>query len=264
MSRPSFSSGEPGSVTMTKWRPMSLIPASSKACQYARRCESVSTVDPDLLETTTTVRSSRSARAERTWCGSVVSSTVSGTPRVRVITSGASDEPPMPASTTWSSPASCSRRLARRGSSSRLARKVSTQPSRISASASASGPQRVGSFSASNPGTLASTSSCRALAAPGTWSPPRTASPAAASTSLTIAPQRLPAATQLRFNTLREFEVGGFELLHTFAFQGRDHVVVVDSQCGELVQNLLSVLVRGLDHADLDLAVVGEGVDDRL
>ena len=105
ISRPIFSSGEPGSVTMTKCRPTSSTPASENACQYTRRWASVSTVDPDLLATTTTVRSSRSASAARTWCGSVVSSTVNATSRVRVMTSGASDEPPMPASTMWSSPA---------------------------------------------------------------------------------------------------------------------------------------------------------------
>ena len=85
---------------ITKRLPMSLSPASSNACWYTRRWLSVSTVLPDLLATTTTVRSSRSARAARTWCGSVVSSTVSSTPSVRVMTSGASDEPPIPASTT--------------------------------------------------------------------------------------------------------------------------------------------------------------------
>ncbi len=39
------------------------IPAASNAASNARRWLSVSTVDPDLLDTTTTVRSSRSAIA---------------------------------------------------------------------------------------------------------------------------------------------------------------------------------------------------------
>ncbi len=75
-------------------------PASRNAFAYARRWLSVSTVPPDFELTTTTVRDSRSSMAARTWPGSVVSSTVSSTPAVRVITSGASDEPPIPASTT--------------------------------------------------------------------------------------------------------------------------------------------------------------------
>ena len=131
-------------MTTTKCRPASasVIPASRNACQYARRWLSVSTVEPDLLATTTTVRSSRSASAARTWPGSVVSSTVSGRPRVRVITSGASDEPPIPASTTWSRSASSAVSSASCASSSRLRRWVSTQPSRTFASASASGPHR--------------------------------------------------------------------------------------------------------------------------
>ena len=75
------SSGEPGSVTITNRRAISpgARPRSAKACSYTRRWLSVSTVEPDLLETTTSVRSSRSASARSTGCGSVVSSTVSGT-----------------------------------------------------------------------------------------------------------------------------------------------------------------------------------------
>ena len=44
----------------------------------------------------------------RTWSGWLESSTVSSTPYVAQMTSGASDEPPMPQSTTWSTPASAS------------------------------------------------------------------------------------------------------------------------------------------------------------
>ena len=84
------------------------MPASVNACSKARRCESVSTVEPDLEETTTTVRSSRSASASRTWSGLLESSTVSSTPYDAQMTSGARDEPPMPQSTTWSTPASWS------------------------------------------------------------------------------------------------------------------------------------------------------------
>ena len=48
--------GEPGSVTITT-RPAGSMPAASKALTKARRCESVSTVEPDLEETTIAVRS---------------------------------------------------------------------------------------------------------------------------------------------------------------------------------------------------------------
>ena len=65
-----------------------------------RRWLSVSTVEPLLLDTTTSAVSRRSLSVAATWCGSVVSSTVNGTPALRLITSGARDEPPMPASTT--------------------------------------------------------------------------------------------------------------------------------------------------------------------
>ncbi len=75
-------------------------PASVNACSYARRWLSVSIVPPDLLATTTMLRSSRSAIADRTMSGCDESSTVSGTPAVWQMTSGASDEPPMPQSTT--------------------------------------------------------------------------------------------------------------------------------------------------------------------
>ena len=54
--------GELGSVTM-KIRSVFSIPAASNAASKLRFCESVSTVDPDFEETTTTVlvRSSSSA-----------------------------------------------------------------------------------------------------------------------------------------------------------------------------------------------------------
>src|SRR3954467_5147248 len=55
------------------------MPASRNACSYARRWLSVSTVPPDLLDTTSTVRSSAWLSAERTQSGALESSTVSGT-----------------------------------------------------------------------------------------------------------------------------------------------------------------------------------------
>src|SRR5262249_32708320 len=107
-----------------------------------RRWLSVSMVEPLLLETTTRVAASRSDSARRTVCGSVVSSTVSGTFAVRLITSGASDEPPIPHSTKWSSPAprTSPASAASGPSNARDTRGASSQPSLIAASAAASGP----------------------------------------------------------------------------------------------------------------------------
>ena len=64
LARTAWSSGEPGSVTTTI-RVAGSMPASVNACSKARRWQSVSTVQPDLLDTTTTVRSSRSAERPR-------------------------------------------------------------------------------------------------------------------------------------------------------------------------------------------------------
>src|SRR5664280_2199500 len=136
-------------------------PASAKACRYTRRWLSVSRVPPLLLETTTTVRSIRSAIAVRTCPGSVVSRTVSSTPAVRVMTSGASDDPPMPASTTWSSPsaASSARSPRSRGSRARDELGRSSHPSRIEASAVASGPHSEKSLAVSEEASPSATAS---------------------------------------------------------------------------------------------------------
>ena len=123
------------------------MPASVNAAWNARRCESVSTVDPDLLDTTTTVRS-RSTRAARTMSGSEESSTTSGTPAVAQMTSGARDDPPMPHRTTRSTPSArkCSLSAAISPTSGRDDRGSPTQDRRIDASASASGPHSVASW----------------------------------------------------------------------------------------------------------------------
>jgi hypothetical protein len=99
----------------------------------------------------------------------VVSSTTSGTFCVRVITSGASDEPPIPASTTRSTPSACSA-VRRATSSGRSARDVScnvVQERRMLASDSASGPHRVGSCAVSLLGTESATRSAAIVL---TWS----------------------------------------------------------------------------------------------
>ena len=92
-------------------------------------------------------RSGRRSAAP-TWCGSVLSRIVRSAPAVRVMTSGASDEPPIPASTTWSMPAAVSRSRSSRswGSSASEDSGRSSQPRRTSASGCAAGPHRVASF----------------------------------------------------------------------------------------------------------------------
>ena len=120
------------------------------ALTNTRRWLSVSTVPPDLLDTTITVRCRSPASARAITLGLVESSTTSSTPAVLVMTSGASDEPPMPASTIRSRPSD--RRSASRASiSASSGREVScrsTQFSRIADSDSASGPQMVASLAA--------------------------------------------------------------------------------------------------------------------
>ena len=131
-----------------------------------------------MLETTTTVRSSRSASASRTWSGLLESSTVSSTPYVAQITSGASEEPPMPQSTTWSTPASASslRSAATSPTSGRDVRGRVTQDSRLADSSSASGPHSVASFANS---LLAKDSAASA----GTWARIASAAAPVATTS---------------------------------------------------------------------------------
>ncbi len=130
------------------------------ALTNVRRWLSVSTVPPDLLDTTMTVFDRSPASARPTTLGSVESRTTSSTPAVRVITSGASDEPPMPDRTTRSRPSD--RKSACRASiSASSGRDVScrsTQPSRIEASCSASGPQIVASLAAIRDAIFSATS----------------------------------------------------------------------------------------------------------
>ena len=125
-----------------------------------RRWLSVSTVPPDLLDTTITVFDRSPSRARLTTLGSVESRTTSSTPAVRVMTSGASDEPPIPDSTIRSRPSdrrsACSASIS--ASSGREVSCRSTQPSRIDASDSASGPQIVASFAAIRDAIFSATS----------------------------------------------------------------------------------------------------------
>ncbi len=131
------------------------IPASVKAFSNARRWESVSTVEPDFDDTTMAVRSRPASTAARTWSGSVESRTTRSTPAARVMTSGASDDPPMPQSTMRSTPsaASSSRSWRMTGISDLDSSNRSIQPRRTEASASASVPHRVGSLAISRDAT---------------------------------------------------------------------------------------------------------------
>ena len=72
--RAETSSGDPGSVTMTM-RSIGSIPAAVKAAAKTRLWLSVSTVEPDFDDKTTTVRSSGPSSAACTWSGCVESST---------------------------------------------------------------------------------------------------------------------------------------------------------------------------------------------
>ncbi len=142
------------------------MPASVNAFSKARRWLSVSTVPPDLLDTTTTVSDSRSSSEVRTKSGSDESRTSSSTPAAAQITSGARDEPPMPQSTIRLRPFSRSStcRVEISVTSGRDVSDRATQPSRLADSSSAAGPQSDGSLPAIRLATLSSASSSTAVA----------------------------------------------------------------------------------------------------
>lgn len=123
------------------------MPAASKAVVKARRCESVSTVEPDLEATTTTVRSRSVFTMVETICGSVVSQMTRSTSSCAAITSGASEEPPIPhkAIRVRPSASNCSRSSKICGSNFSAASKGCAQPKRIDASDFADAPHTVGS-----------------------------------------------------------------------------------------------------------------------
>ena len=114
------------------------MPRSRNAASKARLAESVSTVEPDLDDTTSTVwvrppASASPSSAASTWPGEVESRITSGTPAVCAMTSGASDEPPMPASTTRVTPlaTSSARSASISATSGRETLTASTQPRRL-------------------------------------------------------------------------------------------------------------------------------------
>jgi hypothetical protein len=135
-------------VIATNWRP------SGRRDQKWRNSESVSIVPPDFVETRNSVRS-RSTRSAtvRIAPASVESSTCSDgqpscAPKLWRITSGASDEPPMPSSTTsWKPSSRISRAKASRSSTaSSIVSTIVSHPSRLATSACPAGPQSVSSF----------------------------------------------------------------------------------------------------------------------
>ncbi|CAB4638583.1 unannotated protein [freshwater metagenome] len=135
------------------------MPASVNACSKMRFCESVSTVEPDFDETTIAVLFRSPARASPTWSASVESRTTNSTPAVRVMTSGASDEPPIPQRTKRVTPlaANSSRKAMIESIRGAESSAELTHPSRIDDSASASLPHRVKSLAAMRLATLSAT-----------------------------------------------------------------------------------------------------------
>ena len=138
-----FSSGLFGSVTITMW----FLGSNAwflNACSKDRKALSVSTVEPDFDETTTVVFSS-STSVDSTWLGSVESKTVSSVSCVLHITSGAREDPPIPASTILVFPSAwvCLQNSVSSCISGSVFCGESVHPSLIDASLSASFPQIV-------------------------------------------------------------------------------------------------------------------------
>src|SRR5919197_87685 len=238
-----------------------------------RRWLSVSTVPPLLLDTTTIVRSSRSPRTRATWCGSVVSSTVSGTPAVRVMTSGASDDPPMPASTTWSRPRVAAPSSASRGSSARDVSGGPSRPSRLLASAVASGPHSWAFLSDKAPGTPSVTSRSSTASASSMTPQVVTETPPAVTTDvMRAAPRRRPRRPWSRSCFVLQFPLDGaeqlvpgrLELLDALVLEHLDHVVVVDPRRRERGHVRAGVVIVGPDRVAVRSAMVGLGVQRRL
>src|SRR5882757_558551 len=218
------------------------MPASVKAFSKMRRWLSVSTVPPDLDDTTIAVRVRSPASASATWPASVVSSTTSGTPAVAVITSGASDEPPMPASTIRStpSPASSARSASISPTSGRELSCSVVQDSRMDASGWASGPHSVGSCAASLDAILSAISwstSGRACSASPSW------------TMSTEIPTVVSALrlVQLGLHGLEQLGPGLDELVDALGLQHVVDVVDVDAGLLQRVERLLRLLL-GVAH----------------
>ena len=152
-------SGEPGSVTM-QMRSAGSMPSCSNAAMNARRCESVSTVEPDFDDTTTAVCSRSDSSTSATCSGLVESRTSSSIWAVRAITSGASDEPPIPHSTIRVTP------FARNSSRAAVICAISgcdtswaaVQPSRLLDSSTAASPHSVASCANSREANCSATS----------------------------------------------------------------------------------------------------------
>ena len=212
------------------------MPASVNACSNARRWESVSTVEPDLRGdhdhgAVEPVRERR--RGPGPGCWSPARSARRRTTR---------RSPPAPATSRPCRRARRGRRRRRCSSlrsadtsptSGRDVRGRPTQDSRFADSSSASGPHSVASWAKSFPANPSSTSAgtCVRIAS--------AAAPVAATSrvSLTAAPSSWP------LTVVDELVPRRHELLDALALEGLDHVVVVDADLGQVVHDLLRLVV---------------------
>ena len=278
---PVASSGEPGSVTMTKCRRLDVgqpgvderlpvrpggggrSPRWSRTCWRPRR------------------RSGRAGRAAPPGPGrgSVVSSTVSGRPRVRAMTSGASDEPPMPASTTWSGrparPCSSASRAAAPGCAGRC------PPSRAGSSPRPRRPDPTGSGPWLEPADRATLAVDQARPAPSTApgashrAPRHRSSPAADLAPLSVRARRVPLSLWRVLQ--RAGAAAGCSTVLSSSSPGLRRTsrrprapgcrsrrrTRCRARPGRRVTCCASSYAAG-DRVAVDLAVVGEGVDGRL
>ena len=273
-----FSSGEPGSVTTT----MRLArvdagrrgtPARRPAggCR-SRPCRRSCWNDHDRA--VEAGRRAPPAPGPGRWCRA----RSAGRRRWRQITSGASDEPPMPASTTWSRPSAGSSlaQLGELGQQLARLRGRSSQPSRIAASGSASGPHRVGVLPASpaarrrcEPGRPSSRPVASPPSATGARrTPPPAAGRAAArravslgrASLLAVGSQLLPArsARAARFQRASNFSTPSS--LERRRRRRRSRCRARSS----VVEHLLRLGVGAGTVSPRDLAVVGDRVEGRL
>src|SRR5215208_2210894 len=238
----SSTSDEPGSVIAAKWSPALSSPTASRtrAKKYSN-CDRVSIVPPDFDETRNSVFDrSTACSAARTASASVESSTCSvmpssSFPNERRKTSGASDDPPIPSSTTSVSP-SAMQVVANSYSSlawSSIDSLIVSQPRRFDSSGvSLSPPQSVGSFCQTRWATCSS--AARLMRSAG-------------DDGLAL---RLDAGYQLLHRVL--------EQLHAVAQELVRHVVQVDARIGQRLELLLHLVGVDIRRRARHLAVVGE------
>src|SRR5690606_36542872 len=177
------------------------------------------------------------------------------------MTSGASDEPPMPASTIRSRPSarSSADSASISASSGREVSCRSVQPNRMDASASASGPYSVASFAAMREATCSDASFSTASGQLPEWT-------VTASGSLVTSPppphwSALRSSSSLRRlqlprGRLQQLVPTRLELLDTFTLEHGDDVVEVDAHLGQPGHRLSGVVVVGAHGVAGDLTVI--------